>query len=313
MAGRCGRERPWDAIRFIHNLSLVGVCVKRIGKEKTHDVMNGKIKNPERTFVYYWTKNGGKGEDFRQKDIVFECFHNFAALTQWGNTIYNIMQKLDKNTGDPVVKSWFKKTMESDRKAGSASFTPLQRFVMEIFRTISPNPGSISALRELRPIHGADRYVYAITPHMAASFDPRQWENPLEFNPDRYLDAPTSDQTAEAKAKAVGLARCPFDKSSFPVSDGRKAEMVNSAFGAVFGVVDGKPLPVCDHAGYAPFGFGYRRCPGEQLNIEVFGDFLRKVWAEKIEFEQLNTPNPAKIPIGPVTVIDDAIGFRRRA
>jgi hypothetical protein len=78
-------------------------------------------------------------------------------------------------------------------------------------------------------------------------------------------------------------------------------------------VYDGKPLPVCDHAGYAPFGFGYRRCPGEQLNIEVFGDFLRKVWAEKIEFEQLNTPNPAKIPIGPVTVIDDAIGFRRRA
>jgi len=281
---------------------------------KTKDAMNGKIKNPEKTFVYYWTKNGGQGEDFRQKDIVFECFHNFAALSQWGNTIYNIMLKLDKNTGDPAVKSWFKKTMERDHdKVGPGAFTPLQRFVMELFRTISPNPGSISALRELRPIHGADRYVYAITPHMAASFDPRQWENPLEFNPGRYLEAPTSDQTAEAKAKALGLARCPFHKSSFPVSDGRKAEIVNSAFGAVFGVVDGKPLPVCDHAGYAPFGFGYRRCPGEQLNIEVFGDFLRKVWAEKIEFEQLNTPNPAKIPIGPVTVIDDAIGFRRRA
>lgn len=281
--------------------------------EKTRDLMNGRIENPERTFVYYWTKNGGKGEDFRQKDIVFECFHNFAALSQWGITIYNIMLKLDRNSGDPAVKSWFKRTMESGQDtAGPSAFTPLQRYVMELFRTISPNPGSISTLRELRPIHGADRHVYAITPHMAASFDPRQWKNPLEFNPDRYLDAPTSDQTGEAKTKALGLAKCPFDKTSFPVSDGRKVEIVNSAFGTVFGVVEGKPLPVCDHAGYAPFGFGYRRCPGEQLNIEVFSDFLRKVWVDKIEFEQLDVANPSKVPIGPVTVIDDVIGFRRR-
>jgi hypothetical protein len=30
--------------------------------------------------------------------------------------------------------------------------------------------------------------------------------------------------------------------------------------------VDGKPLTVCDYAGYARFGFGYRRCPGEWLS-----------------------------------------------
>ena len=41
--------------------------------------------------------------------------------------------------------------------------------------------------------------------------------------------------------------------------------MTNSGFGTVFGVVDGKSMPVCDYAGFAPFGFGYRRCPGEQL------------------------------------------------
>ena len=135
--------------------------------------MNEKIKDSEKTFVYYWTKNGGKGEDFRQKDIVFECFHNFAALSQWGNTIYNIMLKLEKNTGDPAVKSWFKKTMEGGPRQRRTRGV-LRRFVMELFRTISPNPGSISTLREPRPVHGADRYVYAITPHMPASFDPRQ-------------------------------------------------------------------------------------------------------------------------------------------
>ncbi len=281
---------------------------------KMDEVMTGKIKDPEKTFVYYWTKNGKEGENFRHKDIVFECFHNFNALSQWGNTIYNIMLKLAKNTGDPGVKAWFKRTMESDHdKLDAGPFTPLQRLVMELFRTISPNPGSISSTHELQPMHGANRYVYMITPHLPASFNASQWENPLEFNPDRYIGAATSDQNGEAKAKAVGFARCPFEKSSLPVSDGRKAEMTNSAFGTVFGVVDGKPLPVCDTAGYAPFGFGYRRCPGEQLNIAVFEDFLRKVWADKIEFELLNVANPAKLPIGPATVIDDNIGFTRRA
>lgn len=89
--------------------------------------------------------------------------------------------------------------------------------------------------------------------------------------------------------------------------------MTNSAFGTVFPVVDGKPHPVCDYAGFAPFGFGYRRCPGELLTIAVFEDFLKKVWAEKIEFQKLDVPNPAKLPVGPTTVIDDNIGFVRRA
>jgi hypothetical protein len=31
--------------------------------------------------------------------------------------------------------------------------------------------------------------------------------------------------------------------------------------------------PGLDYAGFAPFGFGYRRCPGEQLTINVFEDF----------------------------------------
>jgi cytochrome P450 len=61
-------------------------------------------------------------------------------------------------------------------------------------------------------------------------------------------------------------------------------------------VVDGKPLPVCDYAGFAPFGFGYRRCPGEQLTIQVFEDFLRKVWRDKIAFRSLNLANPRRCP-----------------
>jgi hypothetical protein len=283
--------------------------------EKINEVMEGKIKNPEKTFVYYWMKNGEEGKDFRCKDIVIECFHNYFAMSQWGDTIYDFMLKLAKNAGDANAKAWFKKTMESGRhdEIDTGYFTPLQRLVMELFRVTTPNPGSISTQHELKPIHAADRYVYAITPHMPANFNPSYWKDPAEFNPDRYIDAPTSDRTGEENAKAIGFKRCPFAKTAFALSDGRKAEMTNSAFGTVYGVVDGKPLPVCDYAGYAPFGFGYRRCPGEQLNIAVFSDFLRKVWIDKIEFEQLDIPEPAKIPAGPANVVDDNIVFTRPA
>jgi hypothetical protein len=275
------------------------------------DLAGGRIPDPQKTFAYYWMKNGGD-ENFKMKDVVFECFHNFVAFSQWGNTIYNIMLKLGKNTGDPDVRDWFKRTMESsfDQKENSA-FTPLDRFTMELFRTISPNGGSISALEEVRTPPYA-RHGYIINPHKATSVDPQHWKNPERFDPSRYSAAPTSHQIDEAMCQQIGFAQCPFDRKSFEVKDGRKAVLHNSGFGTVYGIVDDAPLPVCDYAGFAPFGFGYRRCPGEQLTIQVFEDFLRKVWKSGIEFEKLDIANPEPLPIGPTTVIGDDVGFTRR-
>jgi cytochrome P450 len=280
--------------------------------DRLADLTSGKTPNPEKTFAYYWMKNAGDGENFAHRDVVFECFHNFVAFSQWGNTIYNIMLKLGAN-GDPDARAWFRKTMESDfDQAGGAPFTPLERFVMELFRTISPNGGSISALTELRtPLF--ERHGYMVTPHAATSFDPTQWKNPEAFDPERYGVVPTSAEIDEAKCRQIGLARCPFDRTQFEVKDGRKAVLNNSGFGTVYGIVDGKAMPVCDHAGFAPFGFGYRRCPGEQLTIQVFEDFLRKVWKERIVFAKLDIANPEPLPIGPTTVIGDNVGFRRTA
>ena len=124
---------------------------------------------------------------------------------------------------------------------------------------------------------------------------------------------PTSHEIDEARVQQIGFARCPFDRTAFDVKDGRKASLNNSAFGTVYGVAQGKPLPVCDYAGFAPFGFGYRRCPGEQLTIQVFEDFLRKVWKDKIDFVKLTVSKAERLPIGPRTVIDDNVGFTRSA
>ena len=77
-------------------------------------VIDGKVAAPDETFVYYWLKNGGGGEHFRRKDIVFECFHNFLAFSQWGNMVYQTMAALGTTNGDPAVRTWFARAMSQD-------------------------------------------------------------------------------------------------------------------------------------------------------------------------------------------------------
>src|SRR5271157_5799588 len=294
--------------------------------DRLADIESGKTKSPEKTIAWYWLKNAGDGRYFAKKDVVFECFHNFVALSQWGNSIFGIMSRLKENGGDPAVRAAFEKTMSGDfDKANGSPYTPLELLAMELFRTISPNGGSVSTIKDTRStsFYGGspfaqfgvpyERHAYMNTPHTATSFDTRLWKDPERFDPERYTSVPTSAEIDEAKCKQIGLPRCPFDITTLPVSDGRKTGVTNSGFGTVFAVSDGKPAPVCDYAGFAPFGFGYRRCPGEQLTIDVFADFLRKVWRDKIVFHNLNQPRPGRVPVGPGAVIDDDIGFSRSA
>lgn len=279
--------------------------------ERVQRIIDGTQPDADRTFVYYWLKNGRLGENFRRIDIVFECFHNFLALSQWGNMIYNVAAKLEPKYGDPRVRAWFEKTMKGGPdKADDGAFPPLERFVMELFRTISPNDGSLSSPPRHRQLLSAE-FSGITTPHRATSMDPRHWIHPEEFDPDRYKTAPTSVDNDEARAKEIGLARCPFAKASLELKDGRTGEMTNSAFGAVYGVVDGEAHPVCDTAGYAPFGFGYRRCAGEYITVEFIKEFLRTVWKKKISFVKLDLEQPTEIPVNPGTVLHDNITFKR--
>jgi hypothetical protein len=294
--------------------------------ERLNDIASGKTPNPEKTIAFYWLKNAGSGEHFSKKDIVFECFHNFVALSQWGNTLFGITNRLAEDGGDPAVRAAFQAAMAQDQGPGDwTSFTPLDLFVMELFRTISPNGGSLSAVQDARAttFYGEspharfgfrfERQSYVSTPHTSTSMDPTHWTNPAAFDPARYQSVPTSAEIDEAKCRQIGFARCPFERTGLMVTDGRQVEIANSGFGTVFGVVDGKPRPVSDYAGFAPFGFGYRRCPGEQLTIQVFEDCLRKIWRDKITFQKLGLAQPGRVPIGPNAVIDDNIGFRRAA
>jgi cytochrome P450 len=279
--------------------------------DRLGDITSGATPNPKATFAWYWLTNGENSEYFNHKDVVFECFHNFVAFSQWGNSLFNVMGLLARDAGDPQAKDWFAKTMSGSPDTG-APFPPLERFVMELFRVISPNGGSISALAETSP-PPFDRYTYIVTPHPTTSRDPVQWVNPDAFDPQRYLPKPTSVQVDKAKIEQMGLAGCPFDPVDWPVRDGRPAALRNSAFGTVFGVADGQPMPVCDYAGFAPFGFGYRRCPGEQLTTMAFEDLLRTVWTDRIDFVKVRGDGAEQLPVGPTTVIADDMGFVRRS
>ena len=55
--------------------------------------------------------------------------------------------------------------------------------------------------------------------------------------------------------------------------------------------------------------------PGEQLTIQVFEDFLRKVWRDKIEFLKLNLPTPGGFRSGrtPSLMMTSASPERLRA
>ena len=88
--------------------------------------------------------------------------------------------------------------------------------------------------------------------------------------------------------------------------------MTNSVFGAAYAVIDGTPHPVCDTAGYAPFGFGYRRCPGELLTVAFVKDFLRMAWNGGFRFFPLDLDQPERLAVGPGTVVDDIIAFARQ-
>src|SRR5262249_1931934 len=103
--------------------------------ERLDDISGGRDARPQKTIARYWLKNAGNGAHFSKKDVVFECFHNFVAFSQWGNTLFGIMSRLSQDGGNAEVRAAFEKTMSGNPDvAGGAPFTPLEMFVMELFR-----------------------------------------------------------------------------------------------------------------------------------------------------------------------------------
>src|SRR5215469_916417 len=84
---------------------------------------------------------------------------NFVCVRSVGNTISSIMSRLSQDGGDPDIRAAFEKTMSgSPDTTSGAPYTPLEMFVMDLFRTISPNGGSISSISDTRQSGSSDKY-----------------------------------------------------------------------------------------------------------------------------------------------------------
>lgn len=106
-------------------------------------IVDGEVADAESTFAYYWIKNGKAGETFAERTWSSSA-STTSSLSASG--FYNIMARLEETRGMASVRSWFEGTMNAPEETDNTPFSRLDRFVMELFRTISPNGGSLSTI-----------------------------------------------------------------------------------------------------------------------------------------------------------------------
>ena len=102
--------------------------------------------------MWHWLKNAGDGSHFSEKDMVIRVLPQFHRAEPMGQCDFRDHVALwSEDGGDQAVRTSFQTDNERKfRYCRGRALLPLELFVMELFRVISPNGGSISTIHDAR-------------------------------------------------------------------------------------------------------------------------------------------------------------------
>ena len=265
--------------------------------DRLKDILSGKTPEPEKTLAWYWMKNGEESEYFNHQDVVFECFHNFVAFSQWGNTMYNIMATLGRDAGDAQAKDWFTKTMAGDSTSQRVSFPPWNASSWNCFAPFRQRREASQRWRRPTRRPSSDT-AYIVSPHTSTSHDRVQWSNPDDFDPSGTNMRPPARTSMKPvfsrwsgevaiRTDVVRRQRRTQGRAAQQRFRHRVRRRRRSSTAGVrlrrFRAVRLRLPPL----------------PGEPLTVMAFEDLLRKVANERLEFVKVAAANPQKVPLGP--------------
>jgi hypothetical protein len=243
--------------------------------------------NDQSTFIYHWLRAG-----IDRRTVIRETIHNAVASNQIGHGIYRAIVTAKWSSGVPsdAGEFWYPQPIINP----ALSVDLFQKFIdatgdgveelnvaRELYRILAPNGNAFSRLSEEGDASNLVQVRTLWVPAMIASqgTGSRQGDQIqfFTYNTSLYADFETTIDTFTLPPPTVTLDDTflfsPTDNSA-PVNDGTVIQNTN-------------PLvqPVFSNNLYAPFGLGYRRCPGEPLSMDITIKLLRAISPYRFEVE----------------------------
>ena len=223
--------------------------------ERIGDIQSGKTKNPEKTMAWHWLKNAGDGSHFSKKDVVVRVLPQFRRAEPMGQYDFRdhvalVGRRRRSGRASVISEDNERKFRHCRRRAFLATGAIRHGIVPRDFaerwqRLHHPVMREQAPTARLRSKSSACRWNGIAT--SARRIPAPAWIRStgrirIRSIRNGIFAFPTSAQINDDKCRQIGLARCPFDITNFEVKDGRKANITNSGFGTVFGVVDGRAI-----------------------------------------------------------------------
>lgn len=268
------------------------------------------------TITYWWNKAG-----FYPDNLVFEMVHNIVAFNQFNNIMFLLAR--DMITGTPTAGGPSIQYNFIGQYAAATNDQDRLNVVREMYRLLVPNGISFSFLNQFPPVPNQpptqSRHVHQLIMLMnsarAANLDPSNpanWAVYYNWDLTKYAQYNTTLYSVNCPPGTPSVDSSSFDPtqpslpevlvSKSPVDGETVIDNCNPLATPVY------PLPI-----YAPFGLGYRRCPGELFVYQITQMMLQRF--ANLHF-YLGPPPPEKPAIGvaPFTVVRvtaDPTSFRR--